>query len=77
MKTNVLLGICLALAAICSAGCGKKVDSPPEGSVVQVKDAEQPVEKQTALVTPKVEEAQTDEAEYFAVFIEGKKAGYA
>jgi len=89
MKTKCFLGICFALAAITTAGCGKKSDSPPAESVVQIKESQQPQSKQAASdrsaqstleaesVKTATEKTPSGETEYFAVFFEGKKAGYS
>ncbi len=81
MKTRCFLGICCVLVVV--AGCSKKSDSPPEESVVQVVDSEQPQSKQTAPDTPPqptlepgsvkagAEKAPSDETEYFAIYLEG------
>jgi hypothetical protein len=79
------------LAAIAAAGCGKKSDSLPEESVVKIADSEPPESKQAASsistqlakepvaikVETEAEKANANEIEYFAVFFEGKKAGYS
>ena len=87
IKTKCFLGICFVLVVV--AGCGKKSDSLPEESVVQIVDSAQPVSERAAPdistestsepvpVKTRTEKAPPDESEYFAVFIEGKKAGYA
>ena len=89
MKTKCFLGICFVLAAITTAGCGRKSDSLPAESVVQTKESEQPQSKQAASDKPaqatmesasvktRTEKGQPDETDYFAVFMEGKKAGHA
>jgi hypothetical protein len=67
MKTRCLIGICLIITITNSISCRKK--SPPE--------QEQSIQPTTAAQKPAVEETRPDETEYFALFMEGKKVGYA
>jgi hypothetical protein len=93
MKVKYLLWICLVLVVINAMGCRKKSPSPQEESKQKVELSEQATAKQSAqkpmAVKPEqqlqdsasvkggVEQAQPEETEYFAVFMEGKKVGYA
>ena len=90
MKDKCLLGICFLLVVINVVGCRKKPASSPQ-SAEQTEVSNQDEMEQTALGKPATEqplmqesvsaidvvESQIGEAEYFAVFMEGKKAGYA
>jgi hypothetical protein len=86
MKTKWFLWICFVLVVF--AGCEKKSDSPPAEPAAQMTQS-QPESRQAASEEPaqpatesvsveaRAEKDQQDETEYFAVFLEGKKAGYA
>ena len=67
MKTRCLIYFCLVLTAINTTGCRKK--TPPD----QGQSMPQTVEAQK----PATEQIQPEEIEYFALFMEGKKIGYA
>ena len=93
MKTKYLLWICLVSAILAGVGCRKKSPSPQEVSKQKVELSEQTTAKQSAqkpmAVKPEqqsqdsasvkggIEQAQPEETEYFALFMEGKKVGYA
>ncbi|NQT00747.1 MAG: transglutaminase domain-containing protein [Planctomycetes bacterium] len=92
MKDKCLLGICFLLVVINAVGgCRKKSSSSSQQSVEQTKVSNQAGMEQTALdksATEKllaqesvsaidVSEARPEETEYFALFMEGKKVGYA
>jgi len=91
MKDKFLIGICFLLVVINVVGCRKKSDSSQQQSEQQTKVSNHTGGQQVALdksaaekqlaqesvSTVDVSEAQGDENEYFAVFMEGKKAGYA
>jgi len=87
MKAKSILGICLLLVVINAVGCRKKTPPPPENSTQQVETFE-PAEQiasykpagqavESVSVKDVSEQGQPEETEYFAVFMEGKKAGYA
>ena len=67
MKTKYLIGICLIITITNSISCRKKTPSEQEQSIPQTTAAQKPATEQT----------QPDETEYFALFMEGKKVGYA
>ncbi len=67
MKTKCLIGICLIITITNSISCRKK--TPPE--------QEQSIPQTTAAQKPTTEQIQPDETEHFALFMEGKKVGYA
>ncbi len=75
MKTKCILVICLLLAAM--AGCRKKSESLPEESVAQIEAPAQPAAEKAVSAKTGSEQVEPDETEYFAVLMEGKKAGYA
>ena len=86
MRTKYLLWICLVSAILAGVGCRKKSPPPQEVSKPKVELSEQTAAKQAVLKKPAQEavsvkagseQAQPEETEYFAVFMEGKKAGYA
>ena len=86
MRTKYLLWICLVSAILAGVGCRKKSPPPQEVSKPKVELSEQTAAKQAVLEKPAQEavsvkagseQAQPEETEYFAVFMEGKKAGYA
>ena len=87
MKAKSILWICLLLVVINAVGCRKKTPPPPENSTQQVETFE-PAEQiasykpagqavESVSVKDVSEQGQPEETEYFAVFMEGKKAGYA
>ncbi|MBW7989720.1 MAG: transglutaminase domain-containing protein [Planctomycetes bacterium] len=86
MKDKCLLGICFLLVVINVVGCRKKStpSSPQSGEQTEVATqaepdktvAEKPLPKETVPAID-VAEAHEEETEYFAVFMEGKKVGYA
>jgi len=67
MKTRCLIYLCLVLTAINTTGCRKKTPPVQEQSITQTGVAQ----KSTT------EQIQPEETEYFALFLEGKKVGYA
>jgi hypothetical protein len=87
MKSKFLLVVCLLLLVInVVGGCRKKSTSSRQQSKQQTKVSKQATldksasEKQLAQESVSaidVSEAQVDETEYFALFMEGKKVGYA
>ena len=93
MKVKCLFGICLVLVAVNAMGCRKKSPSPQEESKHKVELSEQATAKQAAqkpmAVKPEQqsqesasvkagsEQSQPEETEYFALFMDGKKVGYA
>jgi len=86
MKTKYLLWICLVSAILAGVGCRKKSPPPQEVSKPKVELSEQTTAKQAVLEKPAqeavsvkggVEQAPPEETEYFALFMEGKKVGYA
>jgi len=86
MKTKYLLWICLVSAILAGVGCRKKSPPPQEVSKPKVELSEQTTAKQAVLEKPAQEavsvkagseQAQPEETEYFALFMEGKKVGYA
>jgi hypothetical protein len=92
MKDKCLLGICFLLVVInVGGGCRKKPSSSSQESVQQTKVSNQAEIEQTApdksaaekLISQEsvsavdVSEDQGEETEYFALFMEGKKVGYA
>jgi len=86
MKTKYLLWICLVSAILAGVGCRKKSPSPQEVSKPKVELSEQTTAKQAVLEKPAqeaasvktgVEQTPLEETEYFALFMEGKKVGYA
>jgi len=87
MRTKYLLWICLVSAILAGVGCRKKSPPPQEVSKPEVELSEQTTAKQAILekqaaqepmpVKPAAEQIQPEETEYFALFMEGKKVGYA
>jgi len=86
MKTKYLLWICLVSVILAGVGCRKKSPPPQEVSKPEGDLSEQTTVKQAVLEKPAQEavsvkagseQAQPEETEYFAVFMEGKKVGYA
>jgi hypothetical protein len=86
MRTKYLLWICLVSAILAGVGCRKKSPPPQEVSKPKVELSEQTTAKQAVLEKPAQEavsvkagseQAQPEETEYFALFMEGKKVGYA
>jgi hypothetical protein len=87
MKAKSILGICLLLVVINAVGCRKKTPPPPEDSTQQVETFEpaeqiasyKPAGRAVESVSVKAgsEQAPPEETEYFALFMEGKKVGYA
>ena len=91
MKNKCLTVICLILVVINVVGCRKKSTSEQRESAQQTKvsnkaEMDQAVagkstaEKllaQESVTAINVSEAQGDETEYFALFMEDKKVGYA
>ena len=86
MRIRYLIGICLVLV-LATTGCKNEQEPIPEESAA-VKSiskevtpkktvTEEPVRDKASAEQPVPEEAASDEAEYFAVFMEGKKVGYA
>lgn len=67
MKTRCLIGVCLFLTVIHTAGCRRKPQPRQE----------QPTSQRQAAQTITAEQIQPEETEYFALFLEGKKVGYA
>jgi len=67
MKTKSLISICLIIMITILIGCRKKTQPEQEQSVTQT----------TAAQKPTTEQIQPEETEYFALFMEGKKVGYA
>ncbi len=67
MKTKCLICFCLVLTAINTTGCRKKTPTDQEQSTPQTGVAQKPT----------AEQIQPEETEYFALFMEGKKVGYA
>ncbi|MFB0552281.1 MAG: transglutaminase family protein [Phycisphaerae bacterium] len=86
MRTKYILWICLVLVILAGVGCRKKSPPPQEVSKPEVELSEQTTAKQAVLEKPAQEavsakagseQAQPEETEYFALFMEGKKVGYA
>ncbi len=86
MKTKYLLWICLVSVILAGLGCRKKSPPPQEISKPKVELSEQTSTKQAVLEKPAqetvsvktgVEQIPLEEIEYFALFMEGKKVGYA
>ncbi len=88
MKDKCLLGICFLLVVInVVGGCRKKSTSSPPQSVQQTEESNQAAPDKSAsekvlaqegsVSAIDVSEAQVEETEYFALFMEGKKVGYA
>lgn len=86
MKTKYLLWICLVSVILGGVDCRKKSPPPQEVSKPKVEVSEQTAAKQAVLEKPAqeaisvktgVEEIPPEETEYFALFMEGKKVGYA
>ncbi len=86
MKTKYLLWICLVSVILAGVGCRRKSPPPQEVSKPKVELSEQTTAKQAVLEKPaqeavsvkaEAEQAQPEETEYFALFMEGKKVGYA
>jgi len=83
MKTKYLLWICLVSAILAGVGCRKKSPPPQEVSKPKVELSEQTTAKQAVLEKPAQEavsvkagseQAQPEETEYFALFMEGKRS---
>ncbi len=88
MKGKFLLWVCFLLVVInVVCGCRKKSTTSPPQSVQQTEVSSQAAPDKSAserlsahegsLSAIDVSEAQVDETEYFALFMEGKKVGYA
>ncbi|MCP4261476.1 MAG: transglutaminase domain-containing protein [Planctomycetes bacterium] len=91
MKNKCLIVVCLLLVVMNVGGCRKKPISGPKESVQQTKVSDPAGKEQDSLDKSAAEkqlsqesvsavdvsEAPDDEAEYFAVFMFGKKVGYA
>ena len=67
MKTRCLIYFCLVLTAMNTTGCRKKTPPDQKQSITQPGVAQKPA----------TEQIQPEEIEYFALFMEGKKIGYA
>lgn len=67
MNIRSLISVFLILTIINSVGCRK--ETPPE--------QEQSIQQTTVAQKPTTEQSQPDETEYFALFLDGKKVGYA
>ncbi|MBW8038477.1 MAG: transglutaminase domain-containing protein [Planctomycetes bacterium] len=87
MRVWYLIGVCLVLT-LAATGCKKEPEPVPEESaavksilksVVTTKKTvtEEPVRDKASAEQPVLSEAASDEKEYFALFMEGKKVGYA
>ena len=88
MKARSLISIYLILTIITSIGCRNKTPSQQEQSIQQTTAAPE-TQKPTTIPTtqelttepvaqkPTTEKIQPDETEYYALFLEGKKVGYA
>ena len=63
MKTRCIIIVCLILKIINTVGCLKK--TPPD------------MEQTTVAQKPTTKQIQPEETEYFALFLDGKKVGYA
>jgi len=68
MKTRSLISICLIITITNSISCRKKTPPEPEQSIQQTTAEAQ---------KPATEEIQPEEIEHFALFMDGKKVGYA
>ncbi len=86
MRIKYLLWMCLVSVILAGVGCRKKSPPPQEVSKPKVELSEQTTPKQAVLEKPAQEavsvkagseQAQPEETEYFALFMEGKKVGYA
>ncbi len=87
MKAKVFYVVCIVLIAMGVTGCRKKSPPPTENSTQQTKAPKQPTTTQTVpektstenLIPTKAEPErdQPEEIEYFALFLMGKKVGYA
>jgi len=71
MRVWYLVGVCLVLVLV-ATGCKKEPEPVPEKPV-----PEKPVPEKPTPEKPALKEAAVEETEHFAVFIEGKKVGYA
>lgn len=79
MNTKCLIGICLIIMITNSIGCRKKSPPEQEQSIQQTSAApvvQKPTTEHVAQKTA-TEQTQPEEIEYFALFMEGKKVGYA
>ncbi len=74
MKTKSLISICLIIMITNSISCRKKPQPEQEQSVQQTTAVQQPTAEAQK---PTIEQIQPEETEYFALFMEGKKVGYA
>lgn len=81
MKTKCLISIFLIIAITNTIGCRKKTPSEQKQSVPQTTAAQKPAtiaqKPATTAQKPAIEQIQPNETEYFALFLEGKKVGYA
>jgi hypothetical protein len=81
MKTRCLIGICLIITITNSISCRKKSPPEQEQSIQQTTAAQKPTtaaqKPTTAAQKPTAKEIQPDETDYYALFLEGKKVGYA
>jgi hypothetical protein len=86
MKDKFLLGICILLVVMSVMGCRKEPDSEQQQTVQQTevsnqdgleKSAAEKQLSQESITTIDIAESQEEEIEYFALFMEGKKVGYA
>ncbi len=79
MRAKYLFIVCLILSVMTVVSCGKRSNPPPEGSARRTEKSEiqANVDKKPVAAEAETEDAESTEVEYFAVFMEGKKVGYA
>jgi hypothetical protein len=77
MKIKCLFGICLVFVAMTAKGCRKKTPPAPEAPVQQAKESVSVKAEPKQAHQTNGGQAQPEETEYFAVFMEGKKVGHA
>ena len=76
MRVWYLIGVCLVLVLV-ATGCKKEPEPVPEKPVPEKSAPEKPALEEPTPKKPALKEAAVEETEHFAVFIEGKKVGYA
>ncbi|MHC4483067.1 MAG: transglutaminase-like domain-containing protein [Planctomycetota bacterium] len=76
MRFRYLLSICLVLI-VAAASCKKEPEPVSEGAAVEKAVAKKAAVEKAAVEEAVLEEAAVEEPEHFAVFMEGKKVGYA
>ena len=79
MRAKCFLIACFILSALTVLSCAEKSDQPPEESARRTESLQSQTseEKKPDKAEAEVEDTASTEVDYFAVFMEGKKVGYA